>query len=110
MKTCPKCKTTGIPDDANFCPECGYQIQIVEEKIFEVTNHTDDTIRYMLDGKYYELKPNEKIEIKTHPNEHHVLVARRRLLERNVIEFTGLTEGKYHYVKSKLGSLLIKKL
>lgn len=28
MKTCtnPKCKTTGIPDDANFCPLCGKQL------------------------------------------------------------------------------------
>ena len=23
MKTCPNCKTTGIPDDAQFCPKCG---------------------------------------------------------------------------------------
>ena len=30
MKTCPKCKTTGIPDDANFCPACGEELPIKE--------------------------------------------------------------------------------
>ena len=29
MKTCPNpnCKTTGIPDDAKFCPKCGEKLQ-----------------------------------------------------------------------------------
>lgn len=29
MKTCPnpKCKATGFPDDAKFCPECGAQLR-----------------------------------------------------------------------------------
>ena len=31
MKTCPKCKTTGIPDDAKFCPVCGAKI-ILQKK------------------------------------------------------------------------------
>lgn len=26
MKTCPKCKTTKIPNEANFCPSCGKQL------------------------------------------------------------------------------------
>ena len=26
MKTCPNCKTTGIPDEAKFCPKCGRPI------------------------------------------------------------------------------------
>lgn len=32
MKTCPNpnCKTTGIPDDAKFCPHCGALLQKVE--------------------------------------------------------------------------------
>ena len=30
MKTCPnpKCKTTGIPDEAKFCPKCGYSFAV----------------------------------------------------------------------------------
>lgn len=26
MKTCPRCKTTGLPDEAEFCPHCGEKI------------------------------------------------------------------------------------
>lgn len=30
MKTCPNpnCKTTGIPDDAKFCPVCGTELKV----------------------------------------------------------------------------------
>ncbi len=31
MKTCPNCKTTGIPDDAQFCPVCGQPIISYEQ-------------------------------------------------------------------------------
>lgn len=27
MKTCPKCNTIGIPDEAKFCPNCGTMLQ-----------------------------------------------------------------------------------
>lgn len=27
MKTCPKCKTNSISDDAKFCPKCGEKLQ-----------------------------------------------------------------------------------
>ena len=38
MKTCPnqKCKTTGIPDEAKFCPNCGTMLQ-KEEPIKKMT-------------------------------------------------------------------------
>jgi len=32
MITCPKCKTTGIPEDAKFCPNCGTALQTESEK------------------------------------------------------------------------------
>ena len=33
MKTCPypKCKTTGIPGEAKFCPECGEVINLKKQ-------------------------------------------------------------------------------
>lgn len=30
MKTCPNCKTTGIPDEAKFCPNCGTMLKAEE--------------------------------------------------------------------------------
>lgn len=30
MKTCPKCKTAGLPDEAKFCPNCGASLTPVE--------------------------------------------------------------------------------
>jgi hypothetical protein len=50
MKTCPKCKTTKIPAEANFCPNCGQKlidgvIKLVcenkQEKFIYLTNYTD---------------------------------------------------------------------
>ena len=38
MKTCPKCKTKGIPSDANFCPSCGAQLK---DGWFELVHHND---------------------------------------------------------------------
>lgn len=29
MKTCPNCKTTGLPDNAKFCPKCGASFPIL---------------------------------------------------------------------------------
>ena len=41
MKSCPnsKCKATGIPDEANFCPACGWQLRPGK---FEVVNTQPD--------------------------------------------------------------------
>lgn len=36
MKTCPQCKTTGIPDEAKFCPNCGTMLH-AEEPIKKMT-------------------------------------------------------------------------
>ena len=50
MKTCPKCKTTKIPAEANFCPTCGQQlfngeVKLIRyeerEKFIYLTNYTD---------------------------------------------------------------------
>lgn len=30
MKTCPKCKTTGLPEEAKFCPNCGASLTPAE--------------------------------------------------------------------------------
>lgn len=32
MKTCPNCQATGIPDNAQFCPECGASFPIVKKQ------------------------------------------------------------------------------
>ena len=32
MKTCPNCQATGIPDNAQFCPECGEPLMPMKEQ------------------------------------------------------------------------------
>lgn len=50
MKTCPICKTTKVPNEANFCPTCGQKlidgnvklVRVVErEEFIHLTNYTD---------------------------------------------------------------------
>ena len=50
MKTCPKCKTTKIPAEANFCPTCGQQLvngefklirHVEREEFIYLTNYTE---------------------------------------------------------------------
>ena len=36
MKTCPNCKTTGFPDEAKFCPNCGTMLKR-EEPVKKMT-------------------------------------------------------------------------
>lgn len=70
MKTCPKCKTTSIPEDAKFCPNCGWQLtsgtwetidvsqyssllkhEIRNGKRLYVHNHTNAILSYSIDGE-----------------------------------------------------------
>ena len=43
MKTCPntKCKTTGIPDDANFCPACGHPMLSTNQNKKQIISKQD---------------------------------------------------------------------
>ena len=78
MKTCPKCKTTGIPDDAKFCPNCGLQLtsgawEIVDvslypsifksvniyNKQYVLQNDTDETLSCSINNNTYQLLPLE---------------------------------------------------
>lgn len=52
MKTCPNCKTTGLPDDAKFCPICGYVLQ-------DISNNTWQE-QYEKIREYLEASQNEK--------------------------------------------------
>lgn len=63
MKTCPKCKTSGIPDDANFCPHCGKQLrngwfELVyhedSEEFIWLTNYTDVYFDVSIKNEYAE--------------------------------------------------------
>ena len=42
MRTCPKCKTTGIPDEAKFCPVCGEKIGSFEVDEVEAEETTEE--------------------------------------------------------------------
>ena len=71
MKTCPNCKTIGIPDDALYCPICGNVLvntpsvleknySDLQQKLLELNNKKSDFLRFQQerDTLYRTLKKN----------------------------------------------------
>ena len=59
MRTCPKCKTTGIPDEAKFCPNCGMWLSH-DGLITTLANYPDGGV-YFASGSYSPTYREQKV-------------------------------------------------
>ena len=81
MKECKECKATDIPDDLHFCPDCGADLNFVEESEPIEARHITPISQLPSDNKQTEKQKRPKSK-KVNKNNllinHHINIHRKR--------------------------------